>query len=138
MTDNNPAESGQPPTRQVGNPSATGPPNPPPTPPSPATIGPPVLEIYNPPEGYDQTYFKHFRRNPHELRFLVVHDFRYLQMKNIYYYQMELLHKYPAGMQLDQNNIADLRKLLADYCMDVASLKASYHSSLLRSNPPRL
>lgn len=131
MADNKPADAGQPPTRQMD------PRNGPPTPPSPATIGPPVQEIYNP-QGYDQTYFKHFRRNPHELRFLVVHDFRYLQMKNIYYYQMELLQKYPAGTKLDQNNITDLRKLLADYCMDVPSLKASYHSSVRRPNPPRL
>ncbi|KAH6672225.1 hypothetical protein B0J14DRAFT_563864 [Halenospora varia] len=68
-----------------------------------------------PPRTVEMRASHHFRRNPHELRFLVVHDFRYLQMKNIYYYQMELLHKYPAGMQLE-NNIADLRKLLADYC----------------------
>ncbi|KAH8589627.1 hypothetical protein B0O99DRAFT_333361 [Bisporella sp. PMI_857] len=92
------------------------------TPQSPLLTGVPRVKQIFDPEGYDKTYFDHFRSNPSELRFLVVHDFRYLQMKNIYYYQMELLQKYPPRTSLNQDNIADLRKLLADYCIDVPSL----------------
>ena len=82
---------------------------------SPPPIGPAINNIFDP-AGWDRTYFKQFRDHPHELSYLAVHNFLYLQMKSIYYYQMELLKKYPSGTVLDQNNIQQLRELLASYC----------------------
>jgi hypothetical protein len=81
---------------------------------SPTTCGPKMTETFN--QRDDNNYFNQFRASPHELSFLVVHDFLYLHMKNIYYYQMELLSKYPAGTELNDGNVQDLRRLLSEYC----------------------
>ncbi|KAF5703725.1 hypothetical protein FMUND_12872 [Fusarium mundagurra] len=80
---------------------------------SPKLIGPPVAMTFS---NWDETYFNQFRLNPHELSYLAVHDFRYLQMKNIYYCEMNLLNKYPSGTPLNEGNIVELRRLLAEYC----------------------
>ena len=81
---------------------------------SPTTCGLRITDTFN--RGYDNTYFRQFRANPSELSFLAVHDLLYLHMKNIYYYQMELLSKYPAGTELNNGNIGELRSLLNEYC----------------------
>jgi hypothetical protein len=78
-------------------------------------------EMFNP-NGYDQTYFSQFETSPHELSFLAVHDFRNLHMKNIYYYQMEILRDYPEKVEINTDNVARLRELLAGYSISRLSL----------------